>query len=219
MANTPAVEKVKLPGEDAAFQQIEEQLDEYKFLIDKANGNLPPDAVDGFAGGTKAGKPVPFYSSGARTLIRVGGQPLGVAQSIRWSVSYNATPITTIDTPHPWDNDIGQVRIFAELSQIMDPTKGPEHDAMFAIMQAAVHQPLVDIQVMDRGFGTQIFTSRGMFTEVNGNLAVGDLGKWQVRFVGLTYQHYVEQKFKPYSAIAGAAGLLINGLVDLASDE
>ena len=218
MANTPAVEKVKLPGEDAAFQQIEEQLSLYKFLIDQANGNLPASGFGSQADPNDTGA-VPFYSSGARTLIRVGGQPLGVAQSIRWSVAYNATPITTIDTPHPWDIDIGQVRIFAELSQIMDPTKGPEHDAMFAIMQAAVHQPLVDIQVMDRGFGTQIFTSRGMFTEVNGNLAVGDLGKWQVRFVGLIYQHYVDQKFKPYSAIAGAAGLLINGLADLASGE
>lgn len=161
---------------------------------------------------------LPFYATGARAHIRAGGKAIGVARSIRWKIAYNATPINTIDTPIPWDIDVGQVNIRASLEKIMDPTQGPEAEGLFHIMKSAVHAPTIEIQVLDRAFGTSIFFARGIFTEVDGNITHGALGTWNANFVGVAYQHYVSQSFKPYNSVAGALSGAVDGLQDIASD-
>ena len=175
------------------------------------------DKLDPFSAESKKIGQIPFYSTGARALVKLGGTPLGVTTDIRWSVSYNSTPIQTIDTPFPWDIDVGAVTITATLGQIIDPTKGPEADGLFAIMQSAVHQPLVEMQILDAS-GTSIFFARGMFTAVNGSIGRGQTGTWSCQFTGIAYQHYTAQSFKPYTGVANAAGTLVNGLKNLASD-
>lgn len=161
---------------------------------------------------------IPFYASGARAFLKIGGKPVGVARSIRWKVAYNATPINTIDSPHAWDIDIGQASVSAQLDRIMDPTRGPEAEGLFHTMKSAIHQPMVELQVIDRQLGTSIFFARGMFTEVDGSLAHGSLGSWSARFMGTAYQHYVSQQFKPYDSVAGALDGFVNGLQGIASD-
>ena len=141
---------------------------------------------------------------------------MGVARSIRWKTAYNATPINTIDTPHPWDIDVGQMSVNAQLDKIMDPTQGPEAEGLFHIMQSAVHAPLIEIQVLDY-LGTSLFFARGMFVEVDGNVTHGSLSTFSARFVGVAYQHYVAQAFKPYNSVAGALSGLVGGLQSVAS--
>lgn len=181
------------------------------------NINSLNDALNPFTNAGQNGQ-VPFYVTGGRALLKVGGKPIGVAQKIRWNIDYTSTPINTIDASHAWDIDVGQARIVAELGQVMDPTKGPEHDGIFHIMQAAIHQPLVEMQIIDRAFGTQYFFAKGMFVGVSGGVQVGQVGNWQAKFVGVAYQHYVNQGFKPYTGVAGAAGTLIDGLQNISSD-
>jgi hypothetical protein len=161
---------------------------------------------------------LPFFSTGARCLIKIGGKPLGVAQSIRWQISYQANEIRTIDTNFPWDIDLGQAKIQASLSMIMDPTKGPEHDGLFHIMSSAIHAPHVELQIIDRQMGTQVLSARGVFTGLTGQVSVGQVGNWGVEFVGIAFQHYVNQNFKPYGSAAGAAGALLDALTGAASD-
>lgn len=161
---------------------------------------------------------MPFYSTGAKCLLRIGGKHVTVANSIRWSISYNSTPIQTIDALMPWDIDTGSVKINAEISMIMDPTKGPERDSLFHIMSSAAHQPMVELQILDRALGTQILFARGVFTDIAGNVAVGSTGSWNARFVGVAYQHYVNQSFRPYSGIAGAGSSVLDSLQNFVSD-
>lgn len=161
---------------------------------------------------------VPFYSTGARSLIKVGGRSIGVSPSVRWSVSYNGTYLNTIDTPHAWDIDVGPMRVAVDMRLIMDPTKGPEHDGMFSIMKAAVHQPMVEIQVLDKQLGTSLFFARGVFLEVAGDVSIGNISTFQARFMGTAYQHYASQDFQAYDTVSGTASALIDGLQDLASD-
>jgi hypothetical protein len=99
----------------------------------------------------------------------------------------------------------------------MDPTKGPEAEGLFHTMQSAVHQPFVELQVLDK-LGTSLFFSRGMFLSVSGAVARGSMSTFNARFTGVLYQQYVAQYFKPYDSLAGAASGLIDGLKDLASD-
>jgi hypothetical protein len=158
---------------------------------------------------------IPFYSTGARSFIRIGGKPVGVAQSIQWSVKYLTTPINTIDSPFAWDFDVGQAVISASLSQIMDPTAGPEANNLFAIMSSAVHQPLVEIQVLDAS-GTSLFWAKGMFVGVSGNVARGALSTLSSDFLGLGYQHYVSQGgFKPYDGTGSSLQGFANNLKSL----
>lgn len=187
-------------------QGIGKATDAVKGLVDSTN----------FADGTPG--QTPFFSTGARALIRVGGKPVGYAQRVRWSISYQATPIRTIDASHAWDVDIGQSNVNAELSSIIDPTAGMESLAIFHTMQSAIHQPFVEIQILDRSLGTSYFFARGMFVGISGSIGIGQVGQWTCQFQGTTYQHYVSQQFKPYNSVAGAVGSLVEGLQDIASD-
>jgi len=165
--------------------------------------------------GIKPGQ-YPFYSTGARALIKCGGRPIGVCQNFHWTTSYQANPIVTIDTNIPWDIDVGPLTVSATLSQILDPTKGPEVDGLFSIMSASVHQPLIELQVLDK-LGTSLFFARGMFLSVSGNIARGQTSTLSAQFTGMAYQHYVAQQFKAYSSLASGLSGLVNGLANIAS--
>jgi hypothetical protein len=180
--------------------------------IDRINEELNPS----HSGEQKDGSLTPFYSTGARAFIKLAGKPLGVCQNITWQVSYQATPVHTIDSVHPWDIDVGAITIKASLSQIMDPTKGAEADALFSTMQAAIHQPMVEMQVLDTGFGTCLFFARGMFTSISGVVARGSISTWNADFVGVAYQHYVSQTFKPYNSLSGGLSDALDAATDLA---
>lgn len=194
----------------AIFQQTDNELNAVEQNVQNAADFLDP------ASDVQGDKP--FYSTGARALMRLGGKPLGVAQRCKWMISYNATPINTIDSAHPWDIDVGQARVMADLNQIIDPTKGAEADGLFHTMKSAIHQPMVELQILDRQLGTQYFFARGMFTQISGSIGSQEIGQWQVRFVGVAYQHYVAQNFEPYDGIGGAASTLVDGLQNIASD-
>lgn len=173
-------------------------------------------ALDPFDPAKKMIGKLPFYSTGARSFIRIGGKAVAVCTDFRWQIAYLATTTNTIDSPFAWDIDIGQVAITATLNQIIDPTQGPEASGLFSIMQAAVHQPFVELQVLD-ALGTSLFFSRGMFTQVNGSVARGQISTLSASFIGTVYQHYASQQFKPYDSIAGGVQGLLGGLKNLVS--
>lgn len=170
-----------------------------------------------FSEESKQAGQVPFYNTGARSFIKIGGRAIAVCQDFRWSVNYQPNPIYTVDTVIPWDIDVGPMTVNATLSQIVDPTKGPEVDHLLPIMSSAVHQPLVELQVLDK-LGTTLFFARGMFNSVNGGVQRGQLSTLTAQFTGIAYQHYVAQQFKPYDSIASGLSGLVNGLANLASD-
>lgn len=174
-------------------------------------------ASDPFQAVEKTIGQVPFFGSGARALIKIGGKPMAVCQDFRWQVSFQPNPIYTIDTIQPWDIDVGPMTVSATLTNIMDPTKGPEADNLLPVMSSAVHQPMVELQVLDK-IGTSLFFARGMFLSVSGAIAKGQLSTFTATFTGIAYQHYVFQKFKPYNSIAGGLEGIASGLAGLASD-
>lgn len=188
-------------------------LGSFQANAENLSGLLNPfnDLIDGELGA------VPFYGSGARSFIKIGGKAIAVCQDFRWSVNFQPNPIYTIDTVIPWDIDVGPMTVNATLTQIVDPTKGPEVDFLLPIMSSAVHQPFVELQVLDK-LGTTLFFARGMFTSVSGGVTKGQLSTMTAQFTGVAYQHYVAQQFKPYNGIASGLSGLVNGLGGLASD-
>lgn len=158
----------------------------------------------------------PFWSTGSRSLIKLRGLPLAICTSFQWTVAYAATPIFTIDSVHPWDIDIGPVNIQATLQNLFDPTKGPESFGLFQTMQSAIHQPLIEMQVLDK-LGTCLFFARGMFVGVSGSVSQGQVSNLTAQFSGVAYQHYVGQKFKAYDSVGGALSNVAAGLKGLAS--
>jgi hypothetical protein len=199
-------------GTPAKFGTPPGALGAFQAGVDKLN-----DALNPFSDLEKKIGQIPFYQSGARAFIKMGGKPLAVCQDFRWTVSYQPNPIYTIDTVQPWDIDVGPMSVNASLSQIMDPTKGPEVDHLLPIMSSAVHQPMIELQVLDK-LGTSLFFARGMFLSVSGSIAKGAMSTFSAQFTGIAYQHYVAQSFKPYNSIAGGLSGLVNGLGGLASD-
>lgn len=152
-------------------------------------------------------KTLPKYSSGARSLIRVGGKPLGVALDFKWNIQVQTTEIRTIDTNLPWDLVPGQIQITGTLNQILDPTQSIEQYGIFSTAQAMVHQPYVELQVLD-ALGISIFFAKGMFTSVNGSVSKGQLTNISANFQGVIWQHNVFQDFTPYSKLGDALEIL-----------
>ena len=181
------------------------------------------------------GNSTPYYATGARCFIKMAGKAVGISQDFNWTVGYNSTPIMTVDSVFPWDIDVGQVNIGATLSKILNPLKGPEAENLFPIMAAAVHQPMVELQVIYQArYVTQtgnanidprisksdivdfsMFFARGMFTSVSGNATLGSLSGLSATFTGVAYQHYVSQAFVPYG-LAYEAQEAIADIQDLA---
>lgn len=162
---------------------------------------------------------LPTYSSGARSYIRVAGKALGVSQDFRWQINAQATEVRTIDTNLPWDLIPNQIMISGSLNQIIDPTKSLESQALFHTIQSMVHQPYVEMQVLDAA-GHSIFFARGMFTGMTGQVARGQLSNWGANFQGVAYQHNVFQEFQPYPVGLFADALdLVNDLLGKASSR
>jgi hypothetical protein len=159
---------------------------------------------------------LPYYSTGARSLLKIGGKPIAVCMDFRWTVNYNPTVLHTIDTVFGWDIDMGTCMIQASMSKFMDPTKGPEVDHLIPIMATAVHAPMVEMQVLD-SIGTSLFFSKGMFVEVSPQISMNQVTNISAKFIGISYQHYVSQAFKPYSVTGKVAGLA-NAARNLVSD-
>lgn len=143
------------------------------------------------------GNQIPIYNTGARSFIRVAGKPIGVCQDFRWQINAQASEIRTIDTNLPWDMVPNQILITASLSQIIDPSGSLESQGLFHTIQSMIHQPYVEMQVLDAA-GYSIFFARGMFTGMNGQIARGQPSTWGANFQGVAYQHNVFQEFKPY---------------------
>ncbi len=148
----------------------------------------------------KGSRKFPRYNSGARALIRVAGKPLAVALSFRWQVMSQGTEVRTIDTNLPWDIAPNQIGITGSLSQLIDPLSSMEAQALYSTVQAMIHQPFVELQVLDY-LGTNLFFTRGMFLGLSGDINHGQLSTFSVNFQGVTYQHNVFQEFTPYSPL------------------
>lgn len=159
---------------------------------------------------------LPKYASGARTLIRIGGKPIGVALDFKWSVSAQATEVRTIDTNLPWDLVPNQIMIAGTLNQIMDPLDSLEKYAIFSTMQAMIHQPLVELQLLDVQ-GVSIVLMRGMFTGVSGSMSHGQLMNISANFQGVLWQHNVAQEFTPYSLVGDLFESVTDALGGLSS--
>ena len=158
---------------------------------------------------TNPSSQLPYYSSGARSYVRVAGKPLFVCLDFRWQINIMTTEIRTIDTNLPWDLVPGQISIAATLNEIIDPTKSAESQALFHTIQSAVHQPYVEMEVTDYT-GTTLFFARGMFTSLTGSVARGQLSSFSVGFVGVAYQGNVYQEFKPYSGASQLGSVVSN---------
>jgi hypothetical protein len=143
----------------------------------------------------------PTYSSGARSFIKVAGKPLGVCLDFRWQITIATSEIRSIDTNLPWDLVPGQISISATLNEIMDPRTSAEHQGLFHTIQSSMHQPYVEMEITDFT-GASLFFARGMFVNLTGSVARGQLSSFSVGFVGVAYQHNVYQEFKPYSGFA-----------------
>lgn len=174
---------------DSALNKLESK-------IGQLNQSIDPNVA-----GEKVGE-TPFFSSGARALIRVAGKTLFAAQRVAWNASTKAEPIFTIDSNVAWDVDVGQIMVNAVVEQFIDPTNSLEAQGLFHTVQSSIHQPYVEMHVID-AFGTTLFFTRGMFTSMSGDLSSGQLGSLKANFIGVYYQNYVGQYFKPYSKVGG----------------
>ena len=96
--------------------------------------------------------------------------------------------------------------------------KGLEADHLFNTMAAAAHQPMVEMQVLDH-FGAAIFFAKGMFVEMSGDISKGNLSSFTTNFIGIQYQHFVSQNFKPYSGVASSISEFSKGLQNLIGDK
>jgi len=139
---------------------------------------------------------LPEYFSGARCKLLVDGKTIGAALEVSWSVSAQMMEVRTIDSFSPWEIVPGQLTIKASLKRIVDPRRSLGGDGLYSTMTSYLHQPYSSIEIRDR-LGNVIFLARGMFTDLQGNVANGQLGVESISFMGYYWRENVSQEFSP----------------------
>lgn len=162
-----------------------------------------------------AGK-IPFYTTGASALIKLGGKQLGVCTEAKYSLSYQGVAINTIDTPHAFDIDVGSCTIQMSLSNIVSPTASAESQSMFHTMASGPHAPMVEVQILSP-LGTSLFFARGLFLRIDSGISLGQVSTFNAQFMGVAYQNWVSQSFKPYNSFSSKLFGFVNGLSNLTS--
>lgn len=149
-------------------------------------------AADPFIAGS-----FPEYASGARCYVLVAGRKILEAQGISYEVSASNEALRTIDMMLPWDIVVHSVTIRANLQSIIDPRTSAETQGLRQIMKSIMHQPMIDIQVIDRS-GAELFWARGMFVRCSESIRHGALGVRSADFEGIAYAGNVTQSFSDY---------------------
>lgn len=149
----------------------------------------------------------PSMSSGARTFITVNNQPIAMCLDFSYNIAAEYEEIRTIDSHLPYDINIGQVKISGRLTKLVNPDSSMEAEGLFHTMQSILHQPIVEMLVQDANGNTQFFC-KGMFVSMESRVALGQLTVASANFVGIQYQNWVYQEFKPYDAASGPSKLL-----------
>lgn len=144
----------------------------------------------------------PALSTGARTFITVNNLPLALCLDFSYSISADHEEVRTIDSHLPYDVNIGQVKISGRLTKIVNPDSSMEAEGLFHTMQSILHQPIVEMLVQDANGNTQFFC-KGMFVSMESRVAMGQLTVASASFVGIQYQNWVYQEFKPYDEALG----------------
>jgi hypothetical protein len=147
----------------------------------------------------------PELSSGGRVLVSVAGRAIAICQKFSYSIKAAEEEIRSIDNHIPWDIFIGQVTVRASLSQLVHPNNPAESEGIWSTMASIIHQPIIEIEIYDQ-LGARLFATRGMFVGMTSEMAQGGLTNRSLEFVGITYAHGVNQKYKPYSDSGKIAG-------------
>lgn len=146
---------------------------------------------------------LPEYSTGARSVIYVNNQKIGVALECTWSVSIEHIENRTIDANVPWELIPGQATIQMTMRRIIHPRSTAASSHLFTTIQAALHTPSATVEVKDR-LGIPLFVAIGSFTQLNGSTSVGQTSIESVRFQGYYWQQNDQQTFDPQSAYKSA---------------
>jgi len=137
---------------------------------------------------------LPNFVTGARAKILIAGKPIGAALNITWSVNIKMEELFTIDSQIPWEIIPGQIMIRASLSRFIDPFNDVAGAGLFSTIQANIHQPYVTLQVSDK-ISNNLFTAKGMFSDISSTISNGSVGLESVNFVGYYFRTNVQQDF------------------------
>jgi hypothetical protein len=152
-------------------------------------------------------KVYPMLASGARAFVQVNNTPLALCLDFSYSITADYEEIRTIDNHLPYEVNINQVRIQGKLTKLINPDSSMEAEGLFHTMQSIIHQPIVEILCTDANGNVQFFC-KGMFTSMETRVAMGQLTVASANFVGIQYQNWVFQNFKPYDKNSSAGGAI-----------
>ena len=140
---------------------------------------------------------MPRYISGARVYLMVGGDLLGIATSVSWTVGNTVDANVTIDSNIPFEIIPNTFSIKMQISQLVDPDDSPESQGLWSTMTSNPHQPNIEVSVYDK-IGTNLVNIRGMPDRITQNIQAGQLMTRNVSITGVMFTHNVSQGFEPY---------------------
>lgn len=168
----------EIPILDQALSDVDIALERVKAVAKKPGVNLPD------------------YFTGARAKLMINGNTIGAALEVSWTVNSSMQEVRTIDNFLPVEIVPGQMSIKATLKRVVDPRRTLGGDGLYPTIQSYLHQPYAQIEIRDR-LGASIFLAKGMFTDLQGSVANGQLGVESLSFVGYYWRENVSQDFNP----------------------
>ena len=118
---------------------------------------------------------------------------------VSWSVAIDYEEVRTIDSYMPWELVPGQAKVKMSMRRIITPDRSLAGDGLFTTITSVLHTPYASVELRDR-LGNLVFFAKGSFTDIQGQVANGQMGVASLSFIGYYWRENVKQEFDPQPA-------------------
>ena len=134
-------------------------------------------------------RPTAKFTSGARTVLRINGKPVGFSTAISWTISTLYTEIRTIDDYLPYELAPALVSVEGVIGGLHVPGFGATAQLQQADVKSFLFQRYINIEVRDRTTNQLLFyTDKAIITSRSETITSENLGSMQLTFKAIGWK-------------------------------
>ena len=134
-------------------------------------------------------KPTAKYASGARTILRINGKPVGFAFGISWRIVTNVTEVMTIDDYFPAELAPQRITVDGTINALHIPGQGAGVQLWQPDSLNFLFQQYITIEARDSATDQLLFyTSKAMITSRVEDIKVDQLANVTLSFKAIGFQ-------------------------------
>jgi hypothetical protein len=149
--------------------------------------------TDNILGGNLSGiistRPSAKYMSGARTVLRINGKPVGFAFGVSWRIDTAFTEVNAIDNPLPEELVPKAIKVSGSISALHIPGQGAGAQLWQPDILSFLFHQYLTIEVRDSVTNQLLFyASKAVITSRQEDIKVDDLAQVSLSFMAIGFK-------------------------------